>query len=136
MEYGNVIWEPFYVLDQNRIENVQRTTTRLVSSIKHLSYEQRLEKFALPSLRFRRQRGDMICVYSLLNNIHDLDYSLFLTLADATSTRGYPFKIFKQQLLRDVRTHAFSKQIINNWNKLETSIVTAPSLSMYLQTIA
>ena len=32
LEYGNVIWGPFYVLDQNRIENVQRAATRLVSS--------------------------------------------------------------------------------------------------------
>ena len=65
----------------------------------------------------------MIYVYSLLNNIYDLDYSLFFTLADATSTRGHPFKIFKQQLLQDVRAHVFSQRIINNWNKLETSIV-------------
>ena len=59
------------------IDNVQRAATGLVASIKHLPYEQRLEKFALPSLRYRRQRGDMICVHSLLNNIYDLDYSLF-----------------------------------------------------------
>ena len=131
LEYGNVIWGPFYVLDQNRIENVQRAATRLVSSIKHLPYEQRLEKLALSSLRYRRQRGDMICVYSLLNNIYDLDYSLFFTLADAISTRGHPFKIFKQQLLRDVRAHVFSQRIINSWNNLETSIVTAPSLSIF-----
>ena len=59
------------------IENVQRAATRLVASIKLLPYEQRLEKLALPSLRYRRHRGDMICVYSLHNNIYDLDYSLF-----------------------------------------------------------
>ena len=44
LEYGNVIWGPFYTLDQIKIENVQRMATRIgmVVSIKHLSYEQRL----------------------------------------------------------------------------------------------
>ena len=42
LEYGNVIWGPFYTLDQIKIENVQRMATRMVVSIKHLSYEQRL----------------------------------------------------------------------------------------------
>ena len=44
------------------IKNVQRVATRLVASIKHLPYKQRLEKLALPSLRYRRQGGDMICL--------------------------------------------------------------------------
>ena len=70
MEYGNVIWGPFYMLDQNKIENLQRAATRLVQSMKHLTYEQRIHELKLPTLKHRRQRGDMICVYSLLNNIY------------------------------------------------------------------
>ena len=65
--------------DQNRIEpNVQRAATRLVPSIKHLTYEQRLQELKLPTLKHRCQQGDMICVYSLFKNIYDLDYSFSL----------------------------------------------------------
>ena len=71
--------------------------------------------------------------YGLLNNVYDLDYSLFITLVDFVSTRGHPFKIFKQQLLRDVRAHVFSQQIIKNLNKLKTGIVIAPTLSIFKQ---
>jgi len=113
LEYGNVIWGPFYTLDQIKIENVQRMATRMVVSIKHLSYEQRLQRLGLPTLRYRRQRGDMICVYSLFNNIYDLDCFQFFTMAGSVSTRGHPFKPFKPQLLRDVRSHAFSQRVIN-----------------------
>ena len=88
LEYRNVIWGPFYMLDQNRIENVQRAATRLVPSIKHLTYEQRLQELKLPTLKHRRQRGDIICVYSLFNNIYDLDYSLFFTLASTVPIPG------------------------------------------------
>ena len=71
LEYGNVIWGPFSVLDQAKVERVQRRTTKLVPSIKHLSYQQRLEVLNLPSLKYRRLRGDMITVYNIFHNICD-----------------------------------------------------------------
>ena len=126
-----MIWGPFYTLDQIKIENVQRIATRMVVSIKHLSYEQRLQRLGLPTLKYRRQRGDMICVFSLFNNIYDLDYFQFFTMAGSVSTRGHPFKLFKPQLLHDVKSHAFSQRVINDWNKLDSDIVTAPTLSIF-----
>ena len=121
------------MLDQNKIENVQRAATRLVQSIKHLTYEQRIQELKLPTLKHRRQRGDMICVYvySLLNNIYDLDYSFFFTLASSVPTRGHPLKLFKPQILRDVSSVKGS--YINDWNRLEANIITAPSLSNFKQ---
>ena len=83
------------MLDQHRLESVQKTGTRLVTSIKHLTYEQRIQMLKLDaSLRYRWQQTDIICVYSLFNNIYDLDYSLFFTLAGDTPTRGHSFKLF------------------------------------------
>ena len=98
LEYSNVIWGSFYTLDQNRIKNVQRAATRLVPSIKHLTYDQRLQELKLPTLKHRRQWGDMICVYSLFNNIYDLDYSLFFTLAHC-SYRGSPTQTFQATVI-------------------------------------
>ena len=94
-----MIWGPFYILDQHILESVQRTATRLVTFTKHLIYEQRIQMLKLPTLQYRRQRANMICVYSLFNNICDLDYSLFFTLADDTPTRGHSVKLFMPQLL-------------------------------------
>ena len=42
LEYGNLIWGPFYLLDQQQIERVQRKATRLIKEISHLQYEERL----------------------------------------------------------------------------------------------
>ena len=33
LEYGNLIWGPFYILDQRLVENVQRRATRLIPGI-------------------------------------------------------------------------------------------------------
>ena len=42
LEYGNLIWGPFYLLDQQQIERVQRKATRLIKEISHLQYEETL----------------------------------------------------------------------------------------------
>ena len=49
LEYGNVIWGPFYQADIKMIESVQRRATKLVPRLYHLPYEERLQKVQIPS---------------------------------------------------------------------------------------
>ena len=60
LEYGKVIWGPFYKGDIKAVERIQRRATKLVPQIRNLSYEERLKKLSLSSLTHRRRRGDMI----------------------------------------------------------------------------
>ena len=66
LEYGQAVWSPRLIRQSKVIENVQRRATKLVPTIKHLSYEDRLRELNLPSMKYRRLRGDMILVYELL----------------------------------------------------------------------
>ena len=50
LEYASTIWSPMYKKDKIQIENVQRHVTRLVKSIQHLTYPERLKALGLPSL--------------------------------------------------------------------------------------
>jgi len=100
LEYGNAIWGPFYSVDQTKIENVQRAATTLVSSIRHLSYEQRLRTLDLPSLKYRRLHGDTINVYSLLHSIFNLDQTLFFTINYSSRTRGHTSNSLKSKFLK------------------------------------
>ena len=43
LEYGNLIWGPHYVADQQAIEGVQRRATKLISNISHCPYPERLK---------------------------------------------------------------------------------------------
>ena len=43
LEYGNVIWHPRYRGDKLEVEKVQRRATKLITSINHLPYENRLK---------------------------------------------------------------------------------------------
>ena len=45
------------------IENVQIRATKLVDGFHDLTYEERLKRLGLPTLTYRRERGDMIEVY-------------------------------------------------------------------------
>ena len=44
LEYATPVWSPLYKKDKIILENAQRRATRLVSSCKNLSYQQRLCK--------------------------------------------------------------------------------------------
>ena len=47
--YANVIWGPFYKQDQQLVERVQRRTTKMISSLNKLSYENRIRSLNMPS---------------------------------------------------------------------------------------
>ena len=46
--------------DIDAIENVQMRATKLVDGFQNLSYSERLQKLNLPTLVYRRLRGDLI----------------------------------------------------------------------------
>ena len=130
LEYGNLIWGPFNRADQRRVERVQRRATRLVGNIRQRPYEERLRLLGLPSLYYRRRRGDMIQAYQLFHGGVDVDPGSFFTLA-VGSTRGHPFKLKKYSATTRVRRFAFASRIVNDWNGLPSDVVCAPSLNAF-----
>ena len=85
LEYGNVVWHPFLKHDIDLIEGVQHRATRMVPGLAKLPYEDRLRKMDLPSLAYRRNRGDAIEVYKYLHGIYRVDSSDFLPLHESAS---------------------------------------------------
>ena len=131
LEYGNLIWGPHYVADQQAIEGVQRRATKLISSISHCPYPERLRILNLPSLNYRRLRGDMIFLYQITR--HNSDSSLLDLFQPAltTSTRGHNFKYFKPRCNTRYRSNFFSYRTIDNWNNLPSYIVNADSINSF-----
>ena len=60
LQYGNIIWGLHFKEDMKAVERVQKRATRMILRIKDLPYTQRLKALNLPSLSYRRKRGDMI----------------------------------------------------------------------------
>ena len=51
------------------IEGVQRRVAKMTSSSRNLSYEERLKRLGMFSLRRRRLRGDMIEVFTMIQGM-------------------------------------------------------------------
>jgi len=52
--------------------------TKLVITVKHVSYKERLEQLKLPTLKYRVTRGDMIEVYKILTDKYENNVNLHL----------------------------------------------------------
>jgi len=52
--------------------------TKLVMTVKHLSYKERLVRLKLPTLKYRHTRGDMIEVYKMLTDKYDNNVNIHL----------------------------------------------------------
>ena len=85
----NVIWGPHYTLDKRKVEKVQWRATRLLPHLHHKSYAERLTLLSLPSLQYRRLRGNLIFLYKVLNNYFNSDFSDLYTYSTITFTRKH-----------------------------------------------
>ena len=131
LEYGNIVWGPFNRTDQRRVERVQRRATKKVQELRHLPYQERLKALKMPSLYYRRRRGDMIAVYQLLHGGFDLDPRDFFNRAFARDTRGHQWRLVKPRAVSRIRRNAFSIRVINDWNNLPQTIVAAETLNQF-----
>ena len=57
LEYGNTVWSVYFKKEGEKLEKVQRRTTKMVQAIKHFPYLDRLKYLDLPTLVYRRQRA-------------------------------------------------------------------------------
>ena len=130
LEYGNVIWNPRLIRDIDAVERVQRRATKTVPGISTMSYSDRLRTLRLPSLVYRRARGDMIETYKFLHNVYDLNNE-WLRRDPSTRTRGHSLKLEKRRCQTTMRQHCFSNRVINNWNSLPESIISAPTVNSF-----
>ena len=125
------MWGPFNRADQKAVERVQRRATRMVDSIRHYPYPVRLRLLRLPSIYYRRRRGDMIHVYQLLHRGVDIDANEFFTLNNGGSTRGHSLKLCKPRANCRVRQKAFAVRIVNNWNGLPANIANSLPVNIF-----
>jgi hypothetical protein len=138
LDYASSVWAPYKKKHIDMIENVQKRATKQIPGMKNLSYEERLRKLELPTLSYRRLRGDMIevhYVYKIIQGHYDPEASTIIKLMNDTeqrfSTRTNSRKVVYNRANTNIRQNSFSIRIAKYWNKLPENIVNAPSINSF-----
>lgn len=130
VDYGNSVWFPVLKKDIKIIENTQRRATRILPELQHLCYENRLRALNLPTLLYRRKRGDLIQVFKILNGIDDISPDKFFLMSE-TTTRGHSKKLYKLRSRKSVRYNSFAVRVIDNWNSLPEEIISSKTVLQF-----
>ena len=133
LEYGQVIWAPHLRKYINMIEKVQIRATKLIDGFGKLSYSERLGKLNLPTLAYRRLRGDMIETYK---HFHSYDPTILPPsfIRRDRPSRSHDFQI--QPIIpkdgeRGVQKNSFYCRIADTWNQLPRDVVIAPTMDAF-----
>ncbi len=85
LEHGMPAYSPNLVADINHPERIQRLAKRLVTGMRHLPYEERLQ----------RLRADLITAFKIFKGLLDIDPNFFFLPPARRGLGGHPFKVIK-----------------------------------------
>ena len=145
LEYAVAAWSPWTEHDIEVLESVQKRFIRLLSDKRGKTYEERLENAGLTTLKERRERGDLIEAYKVMNGINRVDkndWFHFRNEEDARSTRatttitaeGESRKenvLFMQHVRLEIRKNSYNVRVIKKWNSLPEEIKSVKSLNAF-----
>ena len=133
LEYGEAAWSPCLARNVDKLENVQIRATKLVDGLSKLDYPERLKRLDLPTLVYRRRRGDVIEMYK---HFHQYDKS---TLAPSFQPKHRPSRKHGFQLhlpqTKDgengVQSNFFFQRTSKIWNELPEYVVKAEDTNQF-----
>ena len=132
LEYGAPVWNPATLREINRIEGVQRRATKMLPGMKERSYEERLKAMDLPTLRFRRLRGDLIEAFKICTGLYKYPPEELLPKNHQNNrTRGHELKLEKRAAITTSRLNTFTMRVMTPWNQLPASVIQAPSVNSF-----
>ena len=123
LDYASSVWFPYRKYLINEIESIQRRATKLIPKLKNIPYVERLKQLKLPTLVYRRFRGDMIETFKILKNKYDKSVTPKLDLIDTNRTRGNKIKLKLKEANHDFKKCSFSVKVLKIWNSLYNSVV-------------
>jgi len=106
------------------------TATKLVLTGKHLMYKERLLQLKLPTLKYRHLRRDMTEVLKILTGKYDTNVTFSFEKHQDCSPRGHNLKLVNH-ICHDLRKYFFCTQIINTWNSLPESVISASTTDSF-----
>ena len=133
LEYAQSVWSPHLKKFTNLIENVQIRATKLVDHLDGLDYSERLKRLNLPTLAFRRLRGDLVEMYKHFAK-YDKDILPDSFQPKERINRRHRFQIHERAAkdgVRGIQRNSFYYRVAKEWNNLPSTVVEAPSVDAF-----
>ncbi|MPC90784.1 hypothetical protein E2C01_085785 [Portunus trituberculatus] len=83
---------------------------------------------SLTTLEQRRERGDLIAVYRVMNGLEKLDREDSI-IWDTSDTRGYGKKLRKNNCWRNTKKFSFPQRCVEVWNGLNKRVIEARTIN-------
>lgn len=131
LESAGPIWSPWLTKDITLLESVQRRMSRSCPQLRHLPYEQRLDRMKLTPLKQRRSFADITICFKALSGLFSVDLSDLFVLSHNTALRGHSFKLARERFHRSCREHFISNRVFEAWNSLPQEVVSSPSVETF-----
>ena len=129
LEYANAVWSPHLKKHIEAVENVQRRATKYLPGLYSMSYPDRLRKIGIPTLKYRRYRGDMIETFKITHGLYDEAVTTdFLPLVPDNKFRGHKYTLLRRNSKYDIRKYSFAVRIVDQWNNLPKSVVESKTI--------
>ena len=104
------------------------------------SYANRLRKLKLPTLAYRRARGDLIKVYKHIHIYeNDIIQDTLRIKNRIYQTRKHNFQLAwnkPKDGVRGIQTNSFHFQVVKHWNDLPANVVDSKSLDAFKKNLA
>lgn len=130
LDYAHCIWSPYFLKDKMDLEKAQRRITKIPPENKNSTYEQRLSAMKLTTLEARRERGDLIETYKILNGYYNCEID-FLKFSNVTWTRGHSNKLKTEKCNKLPRQNFLANRVVKMWNSLRQETISASNLNNF-----
>ena len=130
LKYANSVWNQHRQGLIKDLEKVQMRATKLVLTVKHATYKERLRRLKLPTFKYRHIRGYMIQIFKISTSKYDSNDNFSSELHQDSRTRRYNLKLVNHRCHYDLRKYLRTR-IINAWNRLPESVISALTTAFF-----
>ena len=136
LEYGAPIMESTFKKTDNHDRKCSNESIKNDSRFVTSPYQHRLEVLKLPTLQYRRYRGDMIEMFKLSHCYYDeMAINEFIEFRSKNSGEqrlgGHRYHVNKGRFKKDVRRFSFKCRVTEQWNHQPKAVVDAPNINTF-----
>ena len=145
LEFAVAAWAPWTAKDEGVLEDVQKRLIRSLSDCRGRTYEEKVQKTGLTTLKERRRRGDMAEVYKTLRGMNRVNKGEWFDIRsgeEAGPTRtntvveegGVTRKtetLYKPSANGEIRDKFFTVRVVRGWNELPEVVKEKKSLNAF-----